>query len=183
MSEHNETLADIVTEMRKRMKSHYYSREGRNLMRQYADRIEAAWKRQEQCYLDQIRDAVNQWGHEKYKAEHAPVGNSAAMREALVRTDSFLSALGKWLKVNDEGQEYALAAGVIHTLVEHALAKPPRNCDVGTAGEQEVRFRNYCWNHSSRDKNMECQCPIDAEGKAGCKLTWAQMPYEKGGAE
>ena len=62
-----------------------------------------------------------------------------------------------------------------------ALAAPPRNCDVGTEEEQEVRFRNYCWNHSSRDKNMECQCPIDAEGKAGCKLTWAQLPYEEGG--
>jgi hypothetical protein len=46
MSEHNETLADIVAEMRKRMKSHYYSREGRNLMRQYSDRIEAAHERE-----------------------------------------------------------------------------------------------------------------------------------------
>ena len=65
------------------------------------------------------------------------------------------------------------------TAIQKALSAPPRNCDLGTAEEQEVRFRNYCWNHSSRDKNMECQCPIDTEGKAGCKLEWAQMPYEE----
>lgn len=64
---------------------------------------------------------------------------------------------------------------------EAALAEPVKNYEVGTAEEQEERFRNYCWNHSSRDKNMECQCPIDAEGKAGCKLRWAQLPYEEGG--
>ena len=46
MSDNCETLADIVAEMRKRMKSYYYSREGRNLMRQYADRIEAVARRE-----------------------------------------------------------------------------------------------------------------------------------------
>lgn len=42
----SETIADIVAEMRKRMKSHYYQKVARNIMHQYADRIEAAWKRE-----------------------------------------------------------------------------------------------------------------------------------------
>ena len=65
--------------------------------------------------------------------------NAAKMREALVKTSQFLSKLGEWLKVNDEGQEYALAAGMIHTLVEHALSKPPRNCDRFN-NEMEMQF-------------------------------------------
>lgn len=177
MSAATETLADIVAEMGRRENSRYYPKVARNIMRQYRTRIEAAWKRQEQCYLDQIRDAVNQWGHEKYKAEHAPVGNSAAMREALVRTDLFLSALGKWLKVNDEGQEYALAAGAIHTLVEHALAAPPRNCDAGTPEEQTARYDKFCNTNITVEK---CCTDCPALGVADCKLAWAQMPYKKG---
>ena len=84
------------------------------------------------------------------------------------------------------GEDLVYLVGCMRTVANAcraALAEPVRNCEVGTAEEQEERFRNYCWNHSSRDKNMECQCPIDAEGKAGCKLTWSQMPYTEGGAK
>ncbi len=51
----------------------------------YADRIDAAWKRERQAYLGQIRDAVNMIGHEKHVAEHSqkpPVGNAAAIKQA-----------------------------------------------------------------------------------------------------
>lgn len=114
-------------------------------------------------------------------------GNQMKMREALERTDLFLSALGKWLKVNDECQEYALAAGVIHTLVEHALALPRRNCDVGTAEEQAQRFHDFCVGNSSGINGM-CKptCPfIDCFDKCQCLSKWAQMPYEaeEGGAK
>ena len=111
-----------------------------------------------------------------------------AMREALVRTDLFLSALGKWLKVNDEGQEYALAAGVIHTLVERALAKLPRQCDVGTAEEQAERFILFCLqnsfrgvcNNSCRFANVNRRLGWQEIGQARCFPFWAQMPYEGG---
>ena len=107
--------------------------------------------------------------------------DTKAMREALC--DIVNAAFSVILRHGTSGKEMQRLA-LCADNARDALAKPPRNCDVGTAEEQEVRFRNYCWNHSSRDKNMECQCPIDAEGKAGCKLTWAQMPYdEKGGAK
>lgn len=61
--------------------------------------------------------------------------------------------------------------------------KPRRNCDVGTPEEQTRRMNNeYC----SRQK--ECyespsgkSCPLLKTG-VDCRLIWAQMPYEKGGA-
>ena len=105
-----------------------------------------------------------------------------AMREALVRTDLFLSALGKWLKVNDEGQEYALAAGVIHTLVERALAKPPRQCDVGTAEEQIERFNHQCFEYHTGKCSPHCRT-LPAKTRQECALKWAQMPYKEGGAK
>ena len=96
------------------------------------------------------------------------------MREAL---SDIIDKINQW---RTDGSMEHWQYSQLFDIADSALALPRRQCDVGTAEEQEVRFRNYCWNHSSRDKNMECQCPIDAEGKAGCKLTWAQMPYEKG---
>lgn len=131
----------------------------------FADRLEAARKREATAEKSSV------------------VGNAAKMREALVRTDSFLSALGKWLKVNDEGQEYALAAGVIHTLVSHALAALPRNCDMGTEHEQYERFERYCDNFGRYfDGEPKCNdCPlwmhVFKEG-GKCEFSWAQMPCE-----
>lgn len=60
-----------------------------------------------------------------------------------------------------------------------ALAAPSRQCDVGTAEEQEERFKHFCAsNYSACDVDMECcRCPLESE-KAGCEFTWAQMPYE-----
>lgn len=118
------------------------------------------------------------------------VGNAAKMREALKylrdasREFCHLILNSEHNEIFDKYKHVEVAR--IRDAIANAgliLAEPARNCDVGTAEEQEVRFRNYCWNHSTRDKNMECQCPIDAKGKAGCKFEWAQMPYEKGEAE
>ena len=89
MSEQNETLAEIVAEMRI-FRCHYLSTGKLEVCTAianfFADRIEAAWKRQEQCYLDQIRDAVNMIGHERFVKEHPSVGNTTAMREALEKS-------------------------------------------------------------------------------------------------
>ena len=67
-----------------------------------------------------------------------------------------------------------------------ALAKPPRQCDVGTAEEQEKRFRECC--------GCRCmtKCKVYEKGialgivnknnyyKVGCRFVWEQMPYEGG---
>lgn len=59
--------------------------------------------------------------------------------------------------------------------------RPKRNCDVGTAQEQEVRFEAFCHAHRSRERCCE-DCPIVAD-RASCEFTWEQMPYEEGGAK
>ena len=101
--------------------------------------------------------------------------NMKAMREACANIAEYAKAA----KCHTEDAHTLGFLDQIELWAKAALAAPARNCDVGTAEEQEVRFRNYCWNHSSRDKNMECQCPIDVEGKAGCKLEWSQLPYNE----
>ena len=136
--------------------------------RKEADRLEAALKRE-------MSKNVSKNG-----ADFGQLGNAAKLREALDDTVGLLEGILEAFK-QGTGGVYTSDVSEAIDKARAALAAPARNCDVGTAEEQEVRFRNYCWNHSSRDKNMECQCPIDAEGKAGCKLTWAQLPYEEGG--
>ena len=68
--------------------------------------------------------------------------------------------------------------------VAAALAMPMRQCDVGTAEEQEARFKKFCAAHwSINNVDSECEgCPITIEG-AECEFAWAQMPYEEGGSK
>ena len=81
MMNDGETIADIVADLRQEA-SDCPDIERAGIYDRYADRLEAAWKRQEQCYLDQIRDAVNMIGHERFVKEHPSAGNAAANQEA-----------------------------------------------------------------------------------------------------
>ena len=98
-----------------------------------------------------------------------PRGNAAAMREALVKVK----------KLFDGRLMFQPDIRAAHKAVNAALAEPPRQCDVGTAEEQELRFEEHCNNY-----NEYCDgCPVpqiwhrgDMVGK--CRLAWAQMPYE-----
>jgi hypothetical protein len=57
-----------------------------------------------------------------------------------------------------------------------ALAAPPRNCDVGTADEQCIRYQRFC-----NYQKACCACPLNVD--IDCRFAWAQMPYEEGGAK
>ena len=59
-----------------------------------------------------------------------------------------------------------------------ALSAPPRQCDVGTAEEQQERFNRFC--HRCEDG-----CPLaECETIVECAINWAQTPYaEEGGAK
>ena len=65
-------------------------------------------------------------------------------------------------------------------IIDRALALPLRNCDVGTAEEQAIRFDEFC---------QECEkCPLNEKRLniklVQCEFLWAQMPYaatERGG--
>ena len=71
-----------------------------------------------------------------------------------------------------------------------ALAKPVRNCDVGTADEQAERFEDFCLKHigcAEETGGRHCVgCPLEKASMKTtqkCELYWAQMPYEEGGGE
>lgn len=64
---------------------------------------------------------------------------------------------------------------------EAEIGKPLRNCDVGTAEEQETRFNDYCRKHYDLTFDLDsdpCKaCPFFAMPTV-CRFAWAQMPYE-----
>jgi len=64
-------------------------------------------------------------------------------------------------------------------IADTALAASPRNCDVGTASEQESRFSKFC------GKQIFCRdCPLFANSsKVECEFSFLQMPYEEGGSK
>ena len=74
------------------------------------------------------------------------------------------------------------------TAINAALAKPPRQCDVGTADEQARRYHNFTgrYNPCSYKGYVKCaeDCPVhikltqEGHGELLCQLEWAQMPYE-----
>ena len=93
----------------------------------YADRIEAAWKRE--------REATRE--------KPSQVGNASKMREALVKADAAFRLISKsawFIDANFSETKKLMDAG---NAIEAALAAPPRNCDVGTAEEQAECYHKF----------------------------------------
>lgn len=66
-----------------------------------------------------------------------------------------------------------------------ALAASPRNCDVGTAEEQQNRFREFCRRYESKGEcgigRSKAACPaFHGCRNPDCSLWWAQMAYTEG---
>ena len=174
--ERHETVADIVTEMRKRAEEVYVGQSGYpeswkdqmdyGEIYELADRIEAANKRENEATIE----------------KSSAVGNAAAMREALLEASIALSDATHHHMIEDDAKECL-------SVVNAALSDPPRNCDVGTAEEQSDRFDKFCYSHSKCHK-----CPVKSIWNSQhrqkqlreiirCEIIWSQMPYEGGGAE
>ena len=103
------------------------------------------------------------------REKSSAVGNAAAMREALLEASIALSDATHHHMTEDDAKECL-------SVVNASLSAPLRNCDVGTAEEQNNRFLKFC-------ESLDCEryCPLfKAES---CELAWAQMPYEEGGAK
>ena len=114
-----------------------------------ADRIEEAWR--ETC------------------------GNAAAMREALEEMATELEDLAS--RDGIRAPAYSSIFSIYAEKSRKALAAPPRNCDVGTAEEQDARLWSYCAETRCGDtlcRNGNCSL----EDIRMCALRWAQMPYE-----
>ena len=103
--------------------------------------------------IEYLRDRLN-----------TPIGNAAAMYTALKEMQARLVA-----GVQDGTMDCYEALEI----VEKAISEPSRNCDVGTAEEQEERFDAFCKSHVRMCK----ECPIRPAYGHYCHLAWGQMPY------
>ena len=179
MAKENETIEDIIAEKRRRadeierdcaekmksgeMISDCYARELIADIRKEADRIEVANKR-ERGDCAKLREAA-----EKTRAtleEALQILNGISDEEA-----GTLNA-----RLEDVADEIC---EVTQWIIPDALAAPPRNCDVGTAEEQEDGFRRYC-----NSRGTFCgDCPLYNNRRGECRFAWAQLPYEKGEAK
>lgn len=172
-----ESLSDIVAQMRGRGED---GRMDRRLWLDYADRIEAAWKRER----DEIEAQALSIGGIVEASRHKP-GNAAAMREVLRR---FLIWAQQDLWENAcEGTNHRQLANAIVNEVSAALSVPARQCDVGTPDELGMRYKAFCRKHFTPDQlGGNCRkCPLKDRRGWSCQLAWAQTPYEakEGGAE
>ena len=108
------------------------------------------------------------------REKSSAVGNAAAMREALEQIRELLSIGGK------PDTAMCIRYEAAYLIANEALSAPPRNCDVGTAEEQEKRFNSFCKTHLSGIRGIcSPQCPcIECRSMFHCLTRWAQMQYE-----
>lgn len=164
MADTHETTSDIIAEMRRIRVREFQD---------YADRLEAAHKRE----IVEVSTRAATFAINKTNEEwRQKLGDCAKLREAL----KAIIGLCAGLMPTWDG-----AVGRIKDMAEAALAAPARNCDVGTAEEQNTRRNQFCYAQMKRNNHCCGPCPcykfINGEAQS-CTLLWAQMPYEEGGA-
>lgn len=173
MASENDTLVDIVADFRQYVAHAKIPPEVAETIACYLDRIEAAWKREKA----EAEAAALSAGGIVEAARHQPIGNAAAMREALVK-------IREYIITGNTGYEPKELLELILNWCDSSLTKPPRNCDVGTAEEQEKRFTEVCKANSEDGVRGICSetCPFGRDYQSECALAWAQMKYTEGGA-
>lgn len=150
MADRNETVADIVAELREISKMSVCGYICQEQIAEYADRIEAAAKRESQTVT-----------------KCNVLGNAAKIREAL-------AALVKYW---DWGGYDAMRESRLKDEARAALAAPPRNCDIGTPEEQARRFELFCDGYKSGGE-ICVDCPLEANRPELCAMRWANMSYD-----
>lgn len=139
-----------------------------------ADHIAEAWKRERSDAMKTAMMAKCEVCSEQ------PIGNAAAMREALVGLEKSVQDF-----MATKGRNFYPDLAVALEAAAAAISAPPRNCDVGTAEEQAERMRRQFCAKQKRDGIIDCSlCPIRHVYQRDCTLAWAQIPYEaeEGGA-
>lgn len=179
--ERPETLDGIVVDILDRavVADRHGARETSNesvaaLLRDIANRIKAIIARDTVRLSDgssPIVESAKQRAHfAKLDAEYAGYKNMAAMREALEKARLFAGCSIQDIVIVGMG---CIDRDKLCAEIDAALAAPPRNCDVGTAVEQEKRFRKIC---RSANGAVCLGCPVVA--LEDCGIVWAQLPYE-----
>lgn len=194
--EKQETIEEVVAEMRNRDNldggemcdnfsldaalGEYGGYDALMLLKAYADRIEAAWKREVEewnALRVKVADFENtraQMIRYKEEASRRSIGNAAKMREALkiIRRMS-KEELEDLKDISDEVRADLIS---IVGWCDHALSAPARNCDVGTVEEQLKRLDDACVCGKLKPCNLEN--PTDDRGCESCVLKWANAPAE-----
>lgn len=154
MSNTNETIADIIAEMR--------IFKCRNL---------------ETGKLE-VCDVIANYLADRLEAALHNSGNAAAMREALEAFNNLFEQGVICISYVNSAEEIKQIKE-LYRKTKAALSAPPRNCDIGTAANQAVRYMKFCRNYP------RCTgCPCVGKMKYNqCEFAWAQIPYEKGGAK
>lgn len=188
-----ESLSDIERDLRDRADcaERYGDRETHNdgvatLLRSIADRIEAVAKRDAAIHAMTCEANERLREHLEIALEdnEKPVGNAAAMREAVVALLDALDSLGcdestatlaAFVPDMADSSARCLAA---FRKAKAALSAPARQCDVGTPGEQSERMEKAVCS-----KHRGCvRCPLRKAKYSDCTLVWAQTPYAEEGA-
>lgn len=189
-NENRETLADVVAIVRRAAqyyeceaeKSEGLLRESFKLSaanyREIADRIEAAWKRDEERAVehatrhaeavarDNCRDCVHNPNGKNYEG----VGNAAATREAL---ELFVEYSELVCKMGMFNRDRLIA---ITTKARAALSAPPRNCDRKFVDKVDMYYAFKDWCHA-KGHTMEPLLASDA-------FDWfLETAMEKGAAD
>ena len=120
-------------------------------------------------------------------------GDCAKLRETVKETQSAIARCMDILNKIPECRYNVLIDDVADELcdlreecIKDALAAPARNCDFGTAEEQDVRFGEFCLKHigcAEETGGKHCLgCPLEKATEnitQRCELYWAQLPYEE----
>lgn len=202
----NETIADIAAEIRDIPGDMYDGTismfEGE--FHSYADRIEAAAKRKECELLAQMAELRQKIDDGKFFTPKAardaiagerpldemlkaplPIGNAAAMREALLNCARYIQCLigvGMAGEVTLNDNINLNADNLVKAAIA-AISAPPKNCDVGTAEEQAERFSRFCQADVLDVCSKSCPLYNHSRSRDDCAIQWEQMPYKEGGED
>lgn len=107
-------------------------------------------------------------------------GNAAAMRRTLLRFLVWAQQdLWEHAWYGQSSGNYKQLLDAMVKEISEALSEPPRQCDVGTAEEQEERFTKVCTANSRDGVRGLCSatCPFSRDYQSECALAWGQTPY------
>ena len=107
---------------------------------------------------------------------------SIKLREAL---SEIIDLIDKW---RNDGQMEHWQYSQLFDIADNALSEPPRNCDVGTAEEQEIRWHANCGIGIPNCKHCKVYEQARKSGlvddknmiQFDCRFIWGQMPYQQG---
>ena len=192
MDKKQETVADILAEMRgyewgdpafDRWALKWALKAARGLAREWAARLESALKRE----LAETEAFALEAGAVVEASRRKPAGNAAAMREALIQCELFLGYVDRHGHPTLNPGDKCVAcegASELRDMVNRALSKPPRNCDIGTPEEQAERFADFC------EARTCAECPANPKlwnYEVPCSfIWWNKLPYDavaEGGAK